>query len=132
MLVRQLPTMLSNQTLERLIKTYNESVAILNKNEEDTSSYLKVSSIRNVESNSNLLYQIYLLTIFLFAWILFIFVYPAIKTSESSGEENIEDMENNSVISNNETDIHMIGEEYIIDSQLQYQNPNDIEKVDFV
>ena len=124
--------MLSNQTLERLIKTYNESVAILNKNEEDTSSYLKVSSIRNIESNSNLLYQIYLLTIFLFAWILFIFVYPAIKVSESSAEENIEDMENNSVISNNETDIHIIGEDYIIDSQLQYQNPNDIEKVDFV
>lgn len=112
--------MLSNQTLERLIKTYNESVAILNKNEEDTSSYLKVSSIRNVESNSNLLYQIYLLTIFLFAWILFIFVYPAIKISESSGEENIEDMENNSVISNNETDLHVIGEDYIIDSQLQH------------
>ena len=112
--------MLSNQTLERLIKTYNESVAILNKNEEDTSSYLKVSSIRNIESNSNLLYQIYLLTIFLFAWILFIFVYPAIKISESSGEENIEDMENNSVISNNETDLHVIGEDYIIDSQLQH------------
>ena len=124
--------MLANQTIERLIKAYNESVFVLNEKEEDSSSYLKVSSIHNIESNSNLLYQIYLLTIFLFAWILFIFVYPAIKISESSAEENIEDMENNSVISNNETDIHIIGEDYIIDSQLQYQNPNDIEKVDFV
>ena len=124
--------MLANQTIERLIKAYNESVVALNKREDDSSSYLEVSSIHNVESNSSLLYQIYLLTIFLFAWILFIFVYPAMEISESSAEENIEDMEINSVISNNETDIHIIGEHYIINGQLQYQNPNDVEKVDFV
>ena len=124
--------MLANQTIGELIKAYNESVVALNKREDDSSSYLEVSSMHNVESNSSLLYQIYLLTMFLFAWILFIFVYPAMEISESSAEENIEDMEINSVISNNETDIHIIGEHYIINRQLQYQNPNDVEKVDFV
>ena len=124
--------MLANQTIEELIKAYNESV-VLNKKEEDSSSYLKVSSIHNVESNSNLLCQIYLLTIFMFAWILFIFVYPAMEMHNSSAEENREDMENDSVIIiTNETDIQIIEENYIINSQLQHQNLNDIERVDFV
>ena len=125
--------MLANQTIEGLIKAYNESVVGLNKKEEDSSSYLKVSSIHNVESNSNLLCQIYLLTIFMFAWILFIFVYPAMEMHNSSAEENREDMENDSVmIITNETDIQIIEENYIINSQLQHQNLNDIERVDFV
>ena len=124
--------MIANQTIEGLIKAYNESVAVLNKNEEAASSYLKVSSINNIEANSNLLYQIYLLTIFLFAWILFIFVYPAMEIHDSSAEENMEDMENNSVISNSDIDIHIIAEHYIINCQLKDQNTNGIEKVDFV
>ena len=124
--------MLANQTIEVLIKSYNESVAVLNKNEEAASSYLKVSLINNIEANSNLLYQIYLLTLFLFAWILFIFVYPAMEIHDSSAEENMEDMENNSVISNNDIDIHIIAEHNIINCQLKDQNTNGIEKVDFV
>ena len=125
--------MLVNQTIEGLIKAYNESVVVLNKKEEDSSAYLKVSSIHNVESNSNLLCQIYLLTIFMFAWILFIFVYPAMEMHNSSAEENREEMENDSVIIiTNETDIQIIEENYIINSQLKHQNLNDIERVDFV
>ena len=114
--------MLANQTIEELIKAYNESVVVLNKKEEDSSSYLKVCSVHNIEANSNLLCQIYLLTIFMFAWILFIFVYPAMKIHDSSAEENREDMENDSVIIiTNETDIQIIEENNIINSQLQHQ-----------
>ena len=124
--------MLTNQTLVKMLNSYNASAHILNDNEQETSSFLKISPMTPTEPNNNQWYKIHYLMVFLFLWSLFVVIAPLLFLSNSSDEENLEETDDDSSISDNGTAIVIEAKYDSIVIQLQNQNLPIREDVDFV
>ena len=124
--------MLTNQTLVKMLYSYNASAHILNDNEQETSSFLKISPMTPTEPNYNQLDKTHYLMVFLFLWGLFVVIAPLLFLSNSSDEENLEETDDDSSISDNGTAIVIEAKYDSIVIQLQNQNLPIREDVDFV
>ena len=117
--------MLPKNLTDKILPPYSEDKSNTIETEQEINPDILISPILTVERDEDYVFGMFFMTLFLFVWILFMFVYPFMLEEESTLDE--EEIANESIASDNETDIDIEGEYDDIVNQIQMHKSGDKE-----
>ena len=119
--------MLPVNLTDKILPPYSEDKSNTIETEQEINPDILISPILTVERDEDYVFGMFFMTLFLFVWILFMFVYPFMLEEDSTLDEDEEEIANESIASNNETDIDIEGEYDDIVNQIQMHKSGDKE-----